>query len=185
MTNYYWCHLHFHQYQLADSGPSYKCYQRELFTCHQITLFLLYLTINMVRYEVKKSLLWVLQQCLPSEVNLPFSFRVCLVPFSLILFFFKIVLDQLFLLLCRQMLYMELVKLFKFLVDFNRFNSGIFQYIIKTNLLLRIVVPKYNLPYFPWIPFSGSFQTDSATLLQTVYLLSALKAALNHFQQKV
>ena len=83
------------------------------------------------------------------------------------------------------MLYMELVKLFKFLVDFNRFNSGIFQYIIKTNLLLRIVVPKYNLPYFPWIPFSGYFQTDSATLLQTVYLLSALKAALNHFQQKV
>ena len=50
---------------------------------------------------------------------------------------------------------------------------------------MRIVVPKYNLAYFPWIPFSGSFQTDSATLLQTVYLLSALKAALNHFQQKV
>ena len=156
MTNYYWCHLHFHQGQLADRDPSYKCYQRELFICHQITFILLYLTINMVRDQFKKSLLCVLQQCLPSEVNLPFSFRVCLGLFSLILsnrriflFVLKIVLDQLFLLLCRQMSYRELVKLFKFLVDFNRFNSGIFQYIIKTNLLFRIVVPKYNLAYFP------------------------------------
>ena len=156
MTNYYWCHLHFHQGQLADRDPSYKCYQRELFICHQITLLLLYLTINMVRDEVKKSLLCDLQQCLPSEVNLPFSLRVCLGLFSLILsnrriflFVFKIVLDQLYLLLCRRMSYRELVKLFKFLVDFNRFNSGICQYVIRILLLLRIVIPKYDIAYLP------------------------------------
>ena len=143
------CHLHFHQGQLADRDPSYKCYQRELFICHQITLLLLYLTINMVRDEVKKSLLCVLQHCLPGEVNLPFSFKVCLGLFSLILsnrqiflFVFKIVLDQLFLLLCKRMSHRELVKLFKFLVDVNRFNSGIFQYIIKTNLLVENCSPQ-------------------------------------------
>ena len=175
MTNYYWCHLHFHQGQLADRGPSYKWYQRELFICHQITLLLLYLTINMVRDEVKKSLSCDLQQCLPDEVNLPFGFRICLVLFSLILsnrriflFVFKIVLDQLFLLPCKRMSHREIVKLFKLLVDFNRFNSGILLGVIKIILLLRIVVPKnkrvLSMNSLQWSVSNGFCQSSSLSL---------------------